>query len=72
MNVYVDVPTTAVFIVEGLHVPVKPFVDVAGKDGGVLFWQSEPIGLKVGVTCAVTTTFMVVGVPHWLDDGVKV
>ena len=60
------------FIVAGLHVPVNPLVDVAGSDGGVLFWHSEPIGLNVGVTWDVTTTDIVTGAPHWLDDGVKV
>ena len=59
-------------MVAGLHVPVKPLIDVVGSDGGVLFWQREPIGLKVGVTWDVITTVMVVGVPHWLDDGVNV
>ena len=59
-------------IVAGLHVPVNPLIDVAGSDGGVLFWQREPIGLKVGVTCDVITTVIVVGAPHWLVDGVNV
>ena len=64
VNVYVDVPTVAVLIVAGLHVPVIPFVEVVGNEGGVLFWQSEPTGLNAGVTCEVTTIFIVVGVPH--------
>ena len=57
---------------DGLQVPVKPFVDVAGNEGGVLFWQREPIGLNVGVICAVITTLIVVGAPHWLEAGVNV
>jgi hypothetical protein len=41
-----------VLIVAGAHVPVIPFVDVAGKAGAVLFWHSDPIAAKVGVTAA--------------------
>ena len=42
----------AVLIVAGTHVPVTPFVDVAGKAGAVLFWHSGPIAEKAGVTAA--------------------
>ena len=37
VNIYVWVPTTAVFIVAGLQVPVMPFVDVAGRTGALVF-----------------------------------
>jgi hypothetical protein len=50
------VPTVAVLIVEGLHEPAKLLVDVNGNVGAILFWQSGPIGAKVGVTSAVTVT----------------
>ena len=59
-------------MVDGLHVPVMPLLDVAGNAGGTEFRHSGPMALNVGPTCDVTTTFMVVGVPHWFDAGVKV
>lgn len=37
VKVYTDVPTMAVLIVAGLQVPVRPFDDVVGSEGGVLF-----------------------------------
>ena len=37
VKVCVVVPTTEVLIVAGLHVPVTPFVDVAGSVGAGLF-----------------------------------
>ena len=37
VNVYVVVPAVAVLMVAGLHVPVMPFVEVAGNAGAVLF-----------------------------------
>jgi hypothetical protein len=49
VKVYVVVPTVAVLIVAGLHVPVIPFVEVEGKAGGVEFWQSGPRAVKTGV-----------------------
>jgi hypothetical protein len=48
VKVYVVVPTVAVLIVAGLHVPVIPFVEVAGKPGAALFWQSALIAVNVG------------------------
>ena len=37
VKVYVVVPTVAVLIVAGLHVPVIPFVEVVGKVGAAAF-----------------------------------
>lgn len=37
VNVYVTVPTLAVLIVAGFHVPVILLFDVVGKVGGALF-----------------------------------
>ena len=59
VNVYVVVPTVAVLIVAGLHVPVILLTDVAGRAGAALFAQRGPIAVKVGVTCEVTTIFIV-------------
>jgi len=53
VNVYVVVPTEAVLIVAGFHVPVIPLVDVVGKAGAMLFWQSGPIAAKAGVMLLV-------------------
>lgn len=37
VNVYVVVPTVAVFIVEGFHVPMILLLEVAGNAGAVEF-----------------------------------
>jgi hypothetical protein len=37
VNVYVVVPAVVVLIVDGLHVPVIPFVEVVGSVGAVEF-----------------------------------
>ena len=72
VKVYVVVPVVAVLIVAGLHVPEMPLVDDAGSAGAVLFWQSGPIWVNVGVTWVVITTFIVATLPHWPAAGVKV
>ena len=72
VKVYVVVPVVVVLIVAGLHVPVIPLVEDAGSAGAVLFWQSGPICVKVGVTWLVITTSIVAVVPHWPAAGVKV
>ena len=51
-------------MVEGLHVPLIPFVDTGGSDGAALFWQSGPIGAIVGVTWDVTVMLNVVTPAH--------
>ena len=37
VNVYVVVPRVAVLMVDGLHVPANPLLDVPGNAGAVLF-----------------------------------
>jgi hypothetical protein len=66
------VPPVEVLIVAGFHVPVIPFVDVVGKAGAVVFWQSGPIAAKVGATRAVTSTLIVAVEAHCPSSGVKV
>jgi hypothetical protein len=56
----------------GFHVPVMPLFDVAGNAGAVAFKQSDPIGLKVGVTFGFTVTVSVAVVAHWPASGVNV
>ena len=58
------VPTTDVLIIAGLQVPVMPLLEVNGSAGAAEFRQSEPNGLKVGVTFGVTVTSIVVVVAH--------
>jgi len=58
------VPTVAVLIVAGTHVPENPFVDVEDKTGGVLFWHSGPTAAKVGVTAAFVVIDKVVKAAH--------
>ena len=57
-------PTTDGLMAAGLHVPVIPLADVSGSAGATEFRQSEPNGLKVGVTFGVTVTSNVVVVAH--------
>ena len=57
-------PTTDVLIIAGLQVPVIPLADVNGSAGATEFKQSEPNGLKVGVTFGLTVTVNVVVLAH--------
>ena len=66
------VPGVAVLIVAGFHVPVTPLLDVVGNAGAVLFWQSGPICVNAGVTCASTVILNVVVVAHCPPAGVNV
>ena len=61
---YVVVPGVDVLITAGLQVPLMLLLDVNGNAGATEFRQSEPNGVKVGVTFGVTVTSMVVGVAH--------
>ena len=51
-------------MVAGDHVPVMPLIDLTGRAGGALFWQSGPIWVNVGVIAAVTLIFIVAGAAH--------
>jgi hypothetical protein len=53
-------------------VPEIPLLEVVGNAGAVLFWQSGPICVNVGVICDVITTSIVVVVPHCPAFGVNV
>jgi hypothetical protein len=66
------VPIAEVLITAGVQVPVIPLADVNGSAGATEFKQSEPNGLKVGVTFELTVTVTVVVVAHWPASGVKV
>ena len=72
MNVYVVVPGVAVLIVAGFHVPVIPLLDVVGKTGAVLFWQSGPIAVKAGTICGFTVMLSVAVIAHCPAAGVNV
>ena len=60
------VPTVAVLIVAGFHVPVIAgvFVELAGKAGAALFWHSGAIAVKIGVMLLVIFTFIVMVAAH--------
>ena len=66
MNVNVVVPTAAVLIVAGNHVPVMAgvLVELVESVGAVLFWQSGPIGAKVGVMLLVIVISSVTTLAH--------
>jgi hypothetical protein len=64
----------AVLMAGGLHEPVTTglLVELVGSTGGVEFWQSGPMGLKVGVISLVMTISMVTALAHCPAAGVKV
>src|SRR5215218_2836610 len=64
VNVYTVVPAVAVLMLAGLHEPVIPLEDDAGRAGAVLPWQRGPIALKVGVIKGLTVTLNVAVVAH--------
>ena len=72
VNVKVNVPAVSVLIVAGLHVPVTPFVEVSGKAGAVLFWQSGSTLTNTGMIWVLIVTEILVEEAHWPAVGVKV
>ena len=72
VNVYV--PLAVLLTVDGLQVPVIPFVDVLGSVGTVPPEQmdNDVPKLNVGVVFATTVTLMETGWAHWPASGVKV
>jgi hypothetical protein len=64
--VYVEVPTVAVLIVAGFHVPVIAgiFVELSGRTGGAEFRQSGPIWVNVGVMDVAITISIVAVEAH--------
>ena len=59
-------------IVAGLHVPLIPLVELAGKVGAVVPLQKAGIAAKVGVVGVVTVVVKVAVVAHCPAVGVKV
>ena len=59
------VPNAEVLIVAGLQVPLMLLLDVNGNAGATEFRQSEPNGVKVGVTfAAMVISSVVAAVAH--------
>jgi hypothetical protein len=71
VNVYVVVPRAEVLILTGLHVPAIPSFDVGGRDGGVEFWQSGPIGSNMGEKLLTTEMLKETGAAQLPADGVN-
>ncbi len=72
VKVYWVVPVADVFIVEGIHTPGTPLLDVDGSEGGVEFWHNGPIWVKVGVTLAVIVISILNTAVHCPAFGIKV
>ena len=72
VNVYVVVPAVEVLMVAGLQVPLIPLLDVNGRAGAVLFWQSGPIAVNAGIICGSTVMLSVAVVAHCPAAGVNV
>ena len=58
--------------VAGLHVPVMPLVELAGKTGAAEPEHIGAIASKVGTMTGLTVTFNVAPVAHWSASGVNV
>ena len=58
------VPPVEVLITAGNHVPVMPFVDVAGSGGAALFKQSGPMAANKGAISVATSISMEVVTAH--------
>ena len=60
-------------MIDGLHVPVMPSLDVVGNAATVAFKQAEfgTVG-NVGTTLLVTVMFNETGPAHWPVVGVNV
>ncbi len=67
-----EVPVVEVLMAAGLQVPLTPLGEVGGKEGGVVFWQNGPRGLKSGVVAGLMTKLSVVDWAHCPGAGVKV
>jgi hypothetical protein len=71
-GVKVYVPEVVLLTVAGDHVPVIPFVEVAGKTGAVDPEHIGAIAANVGTAFGFTVTINVVVVAHCPAFGVKV
>lgn len=65
------IPILDVLIVSGLHLPVKPSLEVDGNIGGLEFWHRR-IGVKLGLIWEVISISTDVDIPHSPAVGVKV
>ena len=66
-------PVVVLLTVEGLHVPVTPFVEEAGNTGGADPLHMGATGLNAGtVRFGFTVTVTVAVVAHWPAVGVNV
>ena len=54
---------------DGVHVPLIPFEEIAGKSGTGLFWQKVVPKLNIGVIWSVISITMVVSVAHCPASG---
>ena len=66
------VPAISVDMVDGLQVPVKPFIEVEGNSGGVLFRHSGSNPAKVGLIGSLIVISIISGFEHCPSVGVKV
>jgi hypothetical protein len=68
----VEVPLTLVFMAEGFHVPLIPFVELKGNEGAAAFSHNDAIGENAGTVGAVIVISSVVFVAHCPASGVNV
>ena len=72
MNVYVEVPSEAVLIEAGDHVPFIPLVELEGRAGATEFRQSGPIWVNEGVAPGLTLIVSVAVEAHCPPAGENV
>lgn len=73
-GVKVYVPEEVLLTAEGLHVPVIPFAELAGKEGTPAPEQivNDVPKSNEGVIFGLTVTLKLAGKAHWPASGVKV
>ncbi len=72
VNVYVLVPTVAVEITDGFHVPEMPLFDIVDKSLTNAPKQNGPTDSKAGVILSLITICKVVAEAHCPEFGVNV
>jgi hypothetical protein len=72
VKVNVNVPSSFVLIIAGLHVPVIPFIETAGRIGAALFWHIGPNWANSGVISGVISIIIETVSLHCPAEGVNV
>ena len=67
-----NIPGASVLMDGGSQAPVIPLLEMLGSGGGTVYWQSGPIGSKMGMTNGFMFIWMVIPIAHCPVSGVKI